>query len=629
MLILFNRPRILGIFLIALVSLLSPSAGASTPQQSQENSSLRITKLDPPNWWIGFTPEIMLVISGDHLGEAEVTCDYPGLRISRTRHESGGHYIFVWLDISTATHPGVAILKAANKTGISTVEIPLLARADPYGRYQGVSPDDIIYMIMPDRFADGDLSNDQPPQSPGSYNRNMPRAYHGGDLRGIIDHLAYLHDLGVTTLWLSPIYDNDNRSPQDYHGYSAVDFYAVDEHLGTMHDFQELVQAAHRSGIKVVLDVVVNHTGPRHTWVKLPPSPAWFHGDVAHHTDSTGALDALADIHAPLKEYRRLLDGWFANVLPDLNQDNPLVREYFVQNALWWTESSGLDGLRLDTFPYVPRSFWSQWHAALSAKYPELTTIGEVFNREPSVTAFFAGGLPRSDGIDTGVSTVFDFPFYFAMRDVIIHNASVRSLVEILRHDWMYPHPDSLVTFLGNHDVRRFISEPKSSANKLKLAFSVLLTSRGIPQIYSGDEIGLPGGADPDNRRDFPGGFPGDQRNAFSPTGRNENEEAIFTHVHSLLHLRSEHPALRHGQQWNLEYDDNHYIFLRMTDREKIVVVFNNDNKPRVFSSNVADTPLAGSTSIAPLFGAGLARFENGKLQFHAAPASVAIYQVK
>jgi glycosidase len=626
--ILPRRKHFLSIILIALTLPLSAASAAQATLQATEGPSPRMIKMDPPNWWIGFTTEVMLVVSGDHLTEAEMTCDYPGVRITRTQPEPGGHYLFVWLDIATTTRPGTAVLKAQGKSGTTTLELPLLARSNTQGRFQGVSPDDVIYMIMPDRFADGDLSNDEPPQSPGSYNRNIPRAYHGGDLRGIIDHLAYLHDLGVTALWLSPVYDNDNRSPQDYHGYGAVDFYAVDEHLGTLHDFQELVQAAHQLEMKVVLDVVINHTGPHHPWVELPPSPTWFHGDVAHHADSSGALDPLADIHAAPKEYRRLLNGWFANVLPDLNQDNPLVSQYLIQNSLWWAESTGLDGFRLDTFPYVPRSFWSEWHTVLSSKYPQLTTIGEVFNRDPSVTSFFAGGIRHSDGIDSGVFTVFDFPLYFKLRDVVIRGAPVRSLAEILRHDWMYPHSGSLVTFLGNHDVRRFVSEPRSSIEKLKLAFSLLLTLRGIPQIYSGDEIGMPGGADPDNRRDFPGGFPGDVRNAFSAAGRKTSEQTIFLNLQSLLRLRREHPALRHGRQWNLQCDDTRYIFVRETGNDKLLVVFNNGTAASVLSFNLLDTALAGAVTVTPIFVGAPARLLNNQLEVRAAPKSLAIYQI-
>jgi glycosidase len=606
---------------------LSPVAMAQP--QLNEDRSLRIAKLEPPNWWVGFGQEVMLLISGDNLDQVEVTCDYPGVKIARAERGASAHYLFVWMEIAPDARPGVVLLGIHGKFGAATAQFPLSARADQQGRFQGVSSDDVVYMIMPDRFADGDLSNDEPAQAPGSYDLKQERAYHGGDLRGIVDHLSYLHGLGVTTLWISPIYDNDNPRPPAYHGYHAVDFYSVDPHLGTLGDFQKLVEAAHGLGMKIVLDVVVNHTGSASPWLTSIPTTHWFHGNRTDHLDSTASsFDPLVDPHSVAKQYRDVLNGWFAG-LPDLNQADPFVRQYLIENSLWWAETSGLDGFRLDTFPYVPRVFWSAWHQALFREYPHLTTIGEVFNSDPSITAYFAGGRPQFDGIDTGVSTLFDYPLYFALRDVVINHAPMGKIVHVLQDDWMYPHPDALVTFFGNHDVPRFISEPGSSAQKLNLAFSLLLTLRGTPQIYTGDEIGMAGGNDPDNRHDFPGGFPGDRHNAFDLSGRNRNEEAVFEHVRALLRLRDEHPALRHGRQWNIDYDDNHYIYLRETESEKIMIVFNNDVKPYRFHSGLADTPLAGSSSIIPLFKAGPAKLLDNNLELQAAPGSVAIYQVK
>ena len=262
--------------------------------------------------------------------------------------------------------------------------------------------------------------------------------------------------------------------------------------------------------------------------------PDWFHGTPQHHMDTTAGIsgtyygkadkpaipndpfETLADPHATPRLSRNLTDGWFFNILPDLNTENPVVAEYLLQNSIWWAESSGLDGYRLDTFPYVPRKFWSTWHTGLHHTYPYLTTIGEVFHADPAVTSFFVGGQRRFDGIDSGVNTLFDFPTFFTLRDVLLRNAPTGRIADVLRHDSLYVHPDTLVTFFANHDVPRFASVAGSSAAKLKLAFGLTLTLRGIPELYYGDEIGMPGGGDPDNRRDFPGGWPGDPKNAFT-----------------------------------------------------------------------------------------------------------------
>jgi neopullulanase len=592
-------------------------------------TSPTIAKVEPPNWWVGLKPDPMLLITGEGLEGARVVVSYRGVEIQRTKPSPGGRYIFAWLKISTGARPGtVPIVVRSPSGGETEYRFPLLTQPAKAGSFQGVNSDDVIYLIMPDRFADGDTTNDQPAQSPGTYDRSKPRAYHGGDLRGIREHLDYLRNLGVTAIWINPIYDNDNSSPQDYHGYGAVDFYAVNEHFGTLQDFQDLVNAAHAKGLKVILDVVPNHTGPRHPWVNAPPEPDWFHGTKEHHLTSSGPFENLIDPHAPPKLWRALVEGWFAGVLPDLNQENPEVEQYLIENGLWWAQETGLDGYRLDTFPYVSRRFWSEWHRAQFRAYPHFFTVGEVFYPDPAVTSYFVGGR-EVEGIDSGVTTVFDFPFYFALRDVILRDAPMQRIISILQRDWLYPRPDSLVTFLGNHDVRRFLSERGSSKEKLKLAFSLLLTIRGIPQLYYGDEIGMQGGDDPDNRRDFPGGVPGDPRNAFDVSGRTADEQEIFAHVQRLLALRREHPALRRGRLWEIDSDNRSYTFARVADQERLLMVMNNADEPRSIRLSFADTPLAGCRGLVALQGGRDEAVQSDQVELKVPSRQLFIYQVK
>ncbi len=571
----------------------------------------------------------MLLLSGQNLKATRVACNLPSLHVTRIQANGGGRYLFVWLKIGADTKSATAVCRIQTPAGVTSFELPLAARTPAAGKFQGLTVDDALYLIMPDRFADGDPTNDQPPLSPGTYDRGKPRAYHGGDLRGIQEHLAYLRDLGVTALWLTPVYDNYNAAPEDYHGYHAVDFYAVDEHLGTLKDLDELVSAAHRHGLKVYLDTVVNHTGPHHPWVQSPPLPHWFHGTPAKHSMARADFEWLTDPHATRQQWRDVVEGWFANFLPDLNQEEPRVAQYLLHNSLWWAEQTGVDGYRLDTFPYVSRHFWADWHRQLRRPFPNLATIGEVSNPDPTVTAFFAGGQTQFDGIDTGLTTPFDFPFCSALRDVIFRNAPVRRLIDVFRQDQLYPRPELLVTFLGNHDIRRFLNEPGGSKDKLKLAFSLLLTVRGIPQLYYGDEIGMQGGEDPDNRRDFPGGFPGDPRNAFTTEGRTGDEQEIFSHVQALLRLRREHSALRRGQHWHLAWDDAMYAFVRESPDERLLVVFNNADQPRNVHLNLQDTPLASNRLLEPLFKAQAAIVHDQQAELQIGPRSVAIYAVK
>ncbi len=589
-----------------------------------------VRKVEPPNWWIGLR-DPMLLISGENLSQTSVRTRYPGVQVVRSEPAANGRYLFVWLKIRNTARPGIVTLTIQSPEGSTGAELPLARRRPSADAdvFQGLSTDDVIYLIMPDRFADGDPANNQPPQSPGTYDRSLARGYHGGDLRGIRDRLPYLRELGVTALWLNPVYDNHNLSPQDYHGYGAVDYYAVDEHLGSLAEFNELVKAAHQHRIKIFLDNVPNHCGPKHPWTAAAPQPDWFHGTVEQHLAARSPFDPLTDPHSVPRQWRDVVEGWFANLLPDLNTENPRVVEYLLLNSLWWVEQSGLDGFRLDTFPYVSRRFWSDWHKELFDAYPKLSTFGEVFHADVTVTSYFAGGQARADGVDSGVTTVFDFPLYYALRKVVLRGAPATELAQVLQRDWLYPHPELLVTFLGNHDVKRFSSEPGSSPEKLRLAFSLLLTLRGVPQIYTGDEIGMPGGDDPDNRRDFPGGFPGDSRNAFTPEGRRPEEQETFAHVQALLGLRREHAALRSGRQPHLFADPTAYVFLRQAENETLLVAFNNSDMPRRLTVELGDTPIQSATSLKPLLSAGPVQVDSGQAHLEVPALTVAIYEVR
>ena len=539
-----------------------------------------VSKVEPPNWWFPHSLNpVRILIRGTGLTGATLRSTDAAVEVGSVRVNERGTFLFADLKLSgTGQHP----LKVVSSSGEASVPFEVLPPLPRAGRFQGFSPDDMVYLIMPDRFANGDSSNDDPAISKGLFDRSKPRYYHGGDLQGVINHLGYLKDLGVTAIWLNPVYDNTNHLNErekpngqpvtDYHGYGAVDFYAVEEHFGDMPKFRQLVDEAHRSGIKVILDMVANHTGPYHPWVDNPPTPTWFHGTVANHLNETWRTWTLMDAHATPALQRSTLDGWFVNILPDLNQDDPEVARYINQNTLWWVGSTGLDGIRQDTLPYVPRHFWRDWMAAIKAEYPMLRVVGEMFDGDPALVSFFQGGRARFDGIDSGVDALFDFPQYYPIRRVFAEGKSMWDLATMLGHDYLYPDPNFLMTFLGLHDVKRFMNEPGATAQGLKLAFTYLMTSRGIPLIYYGDEIALPGGDDPDNRRDFPGGWPGDPRNAFTPNGRTTNEQNVFAHLQKLARIRAANPDLRNGPMVQLQVSDSTYAY----SRGNAIVLFNN-----------------------------------------------------
>jgi glycosidase len=603
-----------------------------------------VLKVEPPLWWAGHSINpVRLLIRGRHLKNARVQATKRGVKVGNIKFNEKGTYLFFDVTIDRRAAAGSCPIKIVTAAGSAQAPFEIAAPLPRAGNFQGFNQDDVIYLIMPDRFANSDQSNDDPPSSRGLLDRSKSRYYHGGDLQGVIDRLPYLKDLGVTAIWLNPIYDNNNRlnereqypeepggpkSPiTDYHGYGSVDFFAVDEHFGDLDKFRELVSAAHKLGIKIIQDQVANHTGPSHPWVEDPPTPTWFHGTEAEHIDENWQTNLLMDKYATDELKKPVLDGWFINILPDLNQDDPEVAKYIIQNTLWWIGVTGIDGIRQDTLPYVPRSFWRAWMAAIKREYPKVNVVGETLDGLPAQVAFFQGGVTRFDGIDSKIDTEFDYPLFFALRRVFGEGQSIKQLVEILKQDYLYPAPQNLVTLVGSHDVPRFMNERGATVEGLKLAFTFILTARGIPQLYYGDEIAMRGGPDPDNRRDFPGGWPNDTRNAFEQSGRAPEEQAVYQHLKETLRLRAELEPLRLGRTVHIAIEDQTYIFARFTDRMTVIVAFNNGTQPASIKAvipRVINIP-NGSILKNRLGSAVEVKVENGWIDFTMAPRTAMI----
>ena len=586
-----GRPRVA--WGLAAAMLLAASGSASTAGPAPHPPKGRrpeVTKVEPPSWWPGHSRNpVRLLVRGAALQGARVLAPVgSGLEIGLASVNARGTYLFVDVAIAPEASPGRRTLRVVTPDGEAELPFELKAPLPRAGRFQGFSSDDVLYLAMPDRFASGDSANDDP-GGRGLLDRRRARYYHGGDLRGLRERLPYLRDLGVTALWLNPWYDNANRLNEretydgqaitDYHGYGATDFYAVDEHLGDLASLRDLVDQAHAHGLKVVQDQVANHTGPYHPWAEDPPTPTWYNGTPARHLANPWQTWTLMDPYASPEVRRATLDGWFIDILPDLNQDDPEVARYIIQNTLWWVGVAGLDGIRQDTLPYVPRTFWRAWMAAIKAEHPDLRVVGELFDGDPAMIAFFEGGGPRFDGVDSGIDTLFDFPLYFKVREAFARGQNLREVANLLARDHLYRDPGSFVTFLGLHDVPRFMGEPGATLEGLKLAFTFLLTARGTPLVYYGDEIGMAGGGDPDNRRDFPGGFPGDARNAFEAAGRTAAEQDVFSHVQTLLRARKALAPLRRGATVNLLVGEQVWAYARRHEAASVVVALNNGSR--------------------------------------------------
>lgn len=615
--------------LVAAISLAFAPLAAAPPE---------VDRVDPPGWWADHSLRpVRLLLRGRGLLGASVTVARGNSSAANFRGNERGTSLLLDLEIPPETPPGPITLQVTTPGGRTSIPFEIHRRLPAEGRFQGLNEDDAIYLVMIDRFSNGDPGNDEPPRAQGLTDRALPRHYHGGDLQGVIDHLPWIRDLGATAIWLTPWYDNADRVDPvrrydglpftDYHGYGPVDLYAVDEHFGDLARLTELVDRAHALGLKVVQDQVANHVGPFHPWTSDPPTATWFHGTASKHANATGRMSALSDVRTHPELAAPLLEGWFADLLPDLNQDDEDVARYLIQCSLWWIERVGLDAVRLDTVPYVPASFWKRWSEALRQARPGLRSLGEVLDHDPVVVSPFQRGTGGVRGVDTGIDLLFDFPGHRALRDVFLGSKPFSRLADILAADRLYSAPGSLVTFLGLHDLTRFAGEPGATPELARLAFTWIFTARGIPLIYSGDEIALEGGNDPDNRRDFPGGWRGDPRSAFEPRGRRPAEEALLERVQTLGRLRRELAPLRRGSVEVLHLASSTLVLARVYRREVAIAAWNLDRSHAALDlPEPTGAPLAEGTARDHLGGAAVLAAARGRLRLDLPARSAAVF---
>jgi glycosidase len=577
--------------LCVVVLLFSTNISAQAPS---------VEKIDPPSWWVeGTINPVRLLVKGGNLNGARIETSNPSIVASNFKTSANGHYLFADLRIAENVQPGNYTLKITGSGGTTNAQFGIFTPQPRLGNYQGFMPDDVIYFVMTDRFADGDPTNNDPAKSKGLYDRKKGRHYHGGDLQGIIDKLPYIKSLGASAIWTTPVYDNadiadtketypDTPQTTGYHGYGAVDFYSVDEHLGDIAKLKEFVRKSHLSGIIVLQDQIANHTGPFHPWAEDPPTPTWFNGTVKDHLSNNWQKWTTMDPRATYQIQKRNIDGWFIDILPDLNQRDPDVERYLIQNSLWWIAQVGFDAIRMDTLPHVPRTFWSKWGAAVHREFPKVNILGELFDGDPALLSYFQKGRLGHDGLNTEIDTLYDFGLYYPIRNAFAQGKPIREISQMFARDWLYPKPGALVTFIGVHDMPRFMNEPGAAVEGLKLAQTLIMTSRGTPLLYYGDELAMPGGPDPDNRRDFPGGFPGDTRNAFTAAARTTQENDVWNHVAKLGSLRRELDPLRRGATLDLFDAEQQLAYARVTDKSAVIVVLNNDAKPAEVSFDIS-----------------------------------------
>lgn len=564
------------------------------------NAAVKIDRVEPTDWYVGMKdPSLQLMVYGEGIREAQVSTDYPGVRVDSLVRLDSPNYLLVYLDLSGA-QPGEMKLRFTMGKSKKEVSYRLKARAMAGEERKGFSNADVLYMLMPDRFAQGkDHKARVKGMNPYVEDRSKPSLRHGGDLQGIRDHLDYFTQLGVTALWLTPVLENNSPDGKDgsstYHGYATTNYYRVDPRFGTNEDYRQLIADAHAKGLKVVMDMIFNHCGFEHPWVKDLPSrdwlntPEWLSGkeeDKAKYLQTSYKLTPVLDPYAAEVDKRETVDGWFVPSMPDLNQRNPHVIKYLIQNSVWWIETVGIDGIRMDTYPYADREAMALWMKTLEREYPNFNTVGETWVTEPAYTAAWQKDSKLSS-INSYLKTVMDFAFYDRVNMAAREETDdwwqgMNRVYNTLCYDYLYANPSSVLAFIENHDTDRFLRNGTDTL-ALKQALALLLTINRTPQLYYGTEILMNGTkevTDGNVRKDFPGGFPGDKANCFTAEGRTRAQNDMFNWLSRLLHWRQGNEAIIHGKQVQFTPRKGVYVIARQAKGQNVLTVVNGTSEP-------------------------------------------------
>lgn len=555
-------------------------------------AATKIDHIEPENWYVGMkNSSLQLMVYGKNIRDSRVSVDYPGVKIDSLVRLDSPNYLFVYLNLSGAK-PGNMVLNIDGKK----VNYPLKARTMSGDKRIGFDNSDVLYMLMPDRFASGrNITKPMKGLNPYVVDRSKPSLRHGGDLEGVRQHLDYFNQLGVTALWFTPVLENnlpDMNSQSSYHGYATTNYYRVDPRFGTNEDYARLVAEAHAKGLKVVMDMIFNHCGYDHPWVKDMPSKDWFNtpewmkkGD-SYYLQTSYKLTPVLDPYASKVDKRETVDGWFVRSMPDLNQKNPHVMTYLIQNSEWWIETVGIDGIRMDTYPYADRKAMSQWMKILNEEYPNFNTVGETWVTEPAYTAAWQKDSKLSK-VNSYLKTVMDFSFYDKIN-LAKHEETdawwkgLNRIYNSLCYDYLYENPSSVMAFIENHDTDRFLENGKDTL-ALKQALALLLTINRIPQLYYGTEVLMNGTkevTDGNVRCDFPGGFVGDKHNAFTAEGRTKAENSMFNWLSKLLKWRRNNMVITKGKQIQFIPYKGVYVIARQWNDQTILTILNGTSQP-------------------------------------------------
>lgn len=578
------------------------------------NAAVHVDRIEPTDWYVGMKDaSLQLMVYGKDVRNADVDVQYPGVRIDSIARLDSPNYLLVYLNLDGAK-AGEMTLNFKQGKQTKKVKYLLKNREMPGDKRIGFSNEDVLYMLMPDRFANGNPKNDAfKTMRDKTCDRTAPSLRHGGDLEGIRQHLDYFNQLGVTALWFTPVLEND--SPNDgknstYHGYATTNYYKVDSRFGTNAEYKKLIDEAHQKGLKVVMDMIFNHCGFEHPWVADMPSKDWFNTpewlmpeyQTPEHQKKIGTMDGsrtvndmylqtnykltpVLDPYASKVDLHETVDGWFVPSMPDLNQRNPHVMKYLIQNSEWWIETVGIDGIRMDTYPYADRDGMALWMKTLDNEYPHFNTVGETWVTEPAYTAAWQKDSKLSKK-NSYLKTVMDFAFFDRINSAKHEETDdwwngMNRIYNVLCYDYLYPNPKSVMAFVENHDTDRFLGEGKDTL-ALKQALALLLTINRTPQLYYGTEVlmnGTKSVTDGNVRRDFPGGWAGDKHNAFTAEGRTQTENQMFNWLSRLLHWRQGNEVITKGEQTQFCPQKGVYVIARQYQGKSVMTIINGKNE--------------------------------------------------
>jgi glycosidase len=564
---------------LLLLALLLSAAGHAVAQV--------VERVEPPFWFQGYrNTELQLMLYGNGLASLSAETDMEGIRVLRTETGDSPNYLFVYLDIDPAVPPGPFELRLTGGDREEVLTYELRAKNPDPAHARGFSGADAIYLITPDRFVNGNPGNDNDPALGDPVDRAELCGRHGGDIAGIVDALDYIGAMGFTAIWLNPVLEN--RMPRcSYHGYSTTDFYAVDPRYGSNAEYEALAETARGKGIGMIMDMIVNHIGTGHWWMDDLPTEDWLNfpelRPITSHVHAT-----TFDPNGSAYDRQAFNDGWFVDTMPDLNQRNPLLADYLTQNALWWIETLGLAGIRMDTHPYPDKEYMAEWSRRVMEEYPEFTIVGEEWHSSPSFVSYWQRGKDNHDGYVSHMPSMMDFPVQAALVEALNQEdpdwgSSWMPIYEKLAHDFEYPAPQDLVIFPDNHDMSRIFTQVNEDEDLFRMAMVFNATMRGTPQIYYGTEILMANRESGDHgliRSDFPGGWDGDAKNAFTGAGLSEAERDAQAFTRQLLNWRRGAAAVHDGAFMQFVPIGEIYTYFRYDEEDTVMVVLNKNDAP-------------------------------------------------